>query len=322
MSGPSPAPSGAAGDKKPMSPYLIPVIGVGLVVAAVAAVVAFGGSSTTMTDGTDVREPDANLKDLSEGVKFRDLKAGVGDECQEGARVKVHYTGWLPDGTVFDSSRERGKPADFDLVDGPGGVITGWVEGMSGMKKGGVRKLVISPEKGYRGEKKGSIPPNSTLIFEVELISFSGGGAEPKVKARPRRSPIPADLSKLSDGTLPTADDADLKAIGTAGLKYRDLKVGDGPEVKPGAAAVMDYIGWRRSDGVVFDSSFKRSEAFPANLGGGLIEGWMQGVPGMKVGGIRKLVIPPELGYGARGAGSDIPPGATLVFEIEVLGTR
>ncbi len=314
MSGPQPAPSGAAGSSKPWPPYAVPLAGLGLVAAVVVAVTVFGGSGTTMSDGSDVTAPDPDLQELTEGVKYRDLKAGVGDECPEGAKVKIHYTGWLPDGTSFDSSRTRGVAADFELDR----LIVGWQEGIPGMKKGGVRKLVIAPEKGYGKEKKPNIPPNSTLIFEVELVSFSGGSA-PKVKARPRRSPIPTDLSKLSDGTLPTADDADLKPIGSAGLMYRDLKVGDGPEVRPGASALMDYIGWRRSDGKLFDSSFRGPEAFPANLGGGLIQGWMDGVPGMKVGGIRKLVIPPDLGYGERGAGADIPPFATLVFEVQVL---
>ncbi|MBN9524370.1 FKBP-type peptidyl-prolyl cis-trans isomerase [bacterium] len=85
----------------------------------------------------------------------------------------------------------------------------------------------------------------------------------------------------------------------------------------------MDYIGWLRSNGTKFDSSFNAGgQPFPGNLGGGLIRGWMEGVPGMKVGGIRKLVIPPDLAYGAGGSPPAIPPNATLVFEIEVLGTR
>jgi FKBP-type peptidyl-prolyl cis-trans isomerase len=100
---------------------------------------------------------------------------------------------------------------------------------------------------------------------------------------------------------------------------YRDIKVGDGPEAPAGSHVVMDYTGWRRSDGFMFDSSWKPgSQPLDMPLGG-LIKGWQQGVPGMKVGGIRKLVIPPELGY-PQGAGDDIPPGTTLVFEIELLG--
>ncbi len=316
MSGPQPAPSGSPGSPKPLPPWVVPAVAVGIVAAVIAAIAAFGGADTKLVDGTDALAPDPDLKQISDGVQYRDVKAGVGEECPEGAKVKIHYTGWLQDGTVFDSSRTNGKPADFALE----GLIAGWQEGIPGMKKGGVRKLVISPEKGYGGKAAGKIPANSTLIFEVELLGF-GGGSAPKIKARPRRSPIPTDLTKLSDGTRPTDEDKELKALGSGGLLYRDLKVGDGEEVQPGASCVMDYIGWRRSDGEVFDSSFKRPEPFPGDLAGGLIRGWMQGVPGMKVGGVRKLVIPPELAYGPEGRGG-IPPNATLVFEIEVLGTR
>jgi hypothetical protein len=130
------------------------------------------------------------------------------------------------------------------------------------------------------------------------------------------------DVTKLSDGTLPQANDPNLKEMG-GGLRYRDLKEGDGEEVARGATAIVDYIGWRHADGFRFDTSFKPGgKPFPANLRSGVIKGWIEGVPGMKVGGIRKLVIPPEMGYGASGAGDDIPPGATLVFEIEVLGVK
>ncbi len=308
MSAPAPA-------AKPWPPFAVPLIGVGLVAAVVAAVVVFGGPSSKLSDGTDVRDPDPDLKQVADGVQYRDLKAGAGEPCPEGAKVKIHYTGWTPDGNVFDSSRSTGKVADFELD----GLIKGWQEGIPGMKKGGVRKLVIAPEKGYGARSQPNIPANSTLTFEVELLGFSPP-AVPRIKSRPRRSPAPADLSKLSDGTRPTADDANLKPIGAGGLLYRDLKVGDGPEVTRGADVVMDYVGWLRADGSVFDSSFKRAETFRSPLGG-LIPGWQEGVPGMKVGGVRKLVIPPDMAYGADGR-PGIPGGSTLVFEIEVLGAR
>ena len=308
MSAPAPA-------AKPWPAYAVPLIGVGLVAAVVGAVVVFGGPDSKLSDGTDVRDPDPGLKELTVGVQYRDLKVGAGEACPEGAKVKIHYTGWTQDGNVFDSSRSTGKFAEFELD----GLIKGWQEGIPGMKKGGVRKLVIAPEKGYGSRSQPKIPANSTLTFEVELLGFTAP-AMARIKARPRRSPAPTDLTKLSDGTLPTADDANLKPLGAGGLMYRDLKVGDGDEVTRGAEVVMDYVGWLKSNGTVFDSSFKRSETFRSPLGG-LIAGWQDGVPGMKVGGIRKLVIPAELAYGADGR-PGIPGGATLVFEVEVLGTQ
>jgi FKBP-type peptidyl-prolyl cis-trans isomerase len=111
------------------------------------------------------------------------------------------------------------------------------------------------------------------------------------------------------------------KEITTAtGLKYTDLKPGTGAEAKPGDVVQVHYTGWLL-DGTKFDSSLDRKEPFRFKLGAGqVIKGWDQGVSGMKVGGKRKLVIPPDLGYGRQGAGGVIPPGATLVFEVELLG--
>lgn len=106
------------------------------------------------------------------------------------------------------------------------------------------------------------------------------------------------------------------------GLQIEDVKVGMGDEAKPGALITVHYVG-TLADGKKFDSSRDRGEPFQFPLGQGMvIQGWEQGFNGMKVGGIRKLTIPPELGYGAQGAGGVIPPNATLHFEVELLAVR
>lgn len=103
-------------------------------------------------------------------------------------------------------------------------------------------------------------------------------------------------------------------------LQIEDIVVGDGEEATAGNTVTVHYTGWL-TNGTKFDSSVDRGRPFQFPLGGGrVIAGWDQGVAGMKVGGKRKLTIPPELGYGARGAGGVIPPNATLVFEVELLG--
>ncbi|MCI3204693.1 MULTISPECIES: FKBP-type peptidyl-prolyl cis-trans isomerase [Pandoraea] len=104
-----------------------------------------------------------------------------------------------------------------------------------------------------------------------------------------------------------------------SGLQYEDLQVGDGAEAVAGKSVSVHYTGWL-TDGKKFDSSKDRNQPFDFVLGGGMvIRGWDEGVQGMKVGGKRKLIIPAELGYGARGAGGVIPPNATLVFEVDLL---
>lgn len=103
------------------------------------------------------------------GLQYEDVKVGTGEPAESGKTVTVHYTGWLTNGTKFDSSKDRGQPFDFPL--GGGRVIKGWDEGVKGMKVGGVRKLTIPPQLGYgaRGAR-GVIPPNATLVFDVELL--------------------------------------------------------------------------------------------------------------------------------------------------------
>jgi FKBP-type peptidyl-prolyl cis-trans isomerase len=103
------------------------------------------------------------------GLWYTDVTAGQGTEAEPGRTVRVHYTGWLPNGKKFDSSRDRGEPFAFTL--GAGQVITGWDEGVKGMKVGGRRKLVLPPSMAY-GEAGAppDIPPGSTLVFDVEVL--------------------------------------------------------------------------------------------------------------------------------------------------------
>jgi peptidylprolyl isomerase len=106
-------------------------------------------------------------------------------------------------------------------------------------------------------------------------------------------------------------------------LVIEDLTVGDGPEARPGQQVIVHYVGVSHSTGREFDSSWNRNDTFDFRLGGGqVIQGWDQGVAGMKVGGRRKLVIPPHLGYGDRGAGGVIKPGETLIFVVDLVGVN
>lgn len=112
----------------------------------------------------------ANAITTASGLQYEDLQVGTGATAKTGDTVTVNYTGWLTDGTKFDSSIDRGKTFDFTI--GAGNVIVGWDEGVPGMKVGGTRLLVIPPTLGYGSSAQGTIPANSTLIFEVQLVAI------------------------------------------------------------------------------------------------------------------------------------------------------
>ncbi len=125
---------------------------------------------------------------------------------------------------------------------------------------------------------------------------------------------------------MTAAANADAYTTLPSGLKYKDEVVGTGPEPKTGQQVTVHYTGWldqNGKQGKKFDSSRDRGQPFSFQIGAGqVIRGWDEGVATMKAGGRRTLVIPPELGYGARGAGGVIPPGATLIFDVELIGSK
>ncbi|MBV9175164.1 MAG: FKBP-type peptidyl-prolyl cis-trans isomerase [Chloroflexi bacterium] len=141
------------------------------------------------------------------------------------------------------------------------------------------------------------------LTVAVLLLAGCGSSAAPQAAA-PGTTPAPTEVT-LADG-----------------LKYTDEQVGTGAEAQAGKTAVVHYTGWLM-DGTKFDSSLDRNQPFSFPVGGGkVIKGWDEGVAGMKVGGKRVLIVPPELGYGSRGAGGVIPPNATLKFEVQLLDVK
>ena len=126
--------------------------------------------TATQEEATETAPPEETGEYVN-GVLVEDIVEGDGAVAQKGDTVSVHYTGTLEDGTKFDSSKDRGQPFEFRI--GQGRVIQGWEEGVPGMKVGGVRKLTIPPEMGYGARAVGPIPPNSTLVFEIELLAVN-----------------------------------------------------------------------------------------------------------------------------------------------------
>ena len=140
-----------------------------LTAIAVLLSVAVTGARQAPATGGKVEE---KVVTTASGLKYVDVAVGTGEEAKKGQRVRVHYTGWLKDGTKFDSSVDRGQPFEFPL--GAGRVIKGWDEGVAGMKVGGKRKLIIPPQLGYGDRGAGGvIPPGAELTFEVELLGIA-----------------------------------------------------------------------------------------------------------------------------------------------------
>ncbi len=155
----------------------IKTVGIGLVLIIVLiALVSWGRKAEAPTNGTEEQiagtETGTPTKFMiANGLTAEIITNGNGGEAKAGDTVSVHYTGWLEDGTKFDSSVDRGQPFSFTL--GVGQVIAGWDQGVAGMKIGEKRKLTIAPELGYGAAGAGGvIPPNATLIFEVELLAI------------------------------------------------------------------------------------------------------------------------------------------------------
>jgi FKBP-type peptidyl-prolyl cis-trans isomerase len=138
--------------------------------APVAALFLFIGATTAYADNSAPSKTTGKPVTTASGLKYWELKKGVGAAAKAGDPVQVHYTGWLTNGKKFDSSLDRGQPFAFKL--GAGMVIKGWDEGVAGMKVGGKRQLRIPAELGYGARGAGAdIPPNSELVFDVELLA-------------------------------------------------------------------------------------------------------------------------------------------------------
>lgn len=232
---------------------------------------------------------------LSSGlqIKFTEINPN-NKQAQTGDIVKVHYTGKLTNDSIFDSSVERGTPIAFPL--GKGNVIKGWDEGLSYLHKGDKAVLTIPPDLGYGAKDMGVIPPNSTLIFTVELVDVIDAAK-------------PYDAKGKDTVSLPS------------GLKYIIIEKGKGIKVEAGMNVKVHYTGYF-TDGKIFDSSVERGEPIQIPIGKGkVIRGWDEGITLLHVGDKAKLFIPYNLAYGdvARGP---IPAKSDLIFDVEVINAE
>jgi peptidylprolyl isomerase len=221
------------------------------------------------------------------GLKTHDLVVGKGEEATHDAFVEFRFQGWLGDGTYWQGSPETGPayrlPVSFTR-------FKGWSEGVRGMKEGGRRLLVCPPDLAFGEQGMRGVPPNATVVMDVELVRV---------------------VLKM------TPTNAKDEVETPSGLKYVDIKVGDGESPEPDGQVTVHHTGWVE-DGTFFRSSVPRGvpETFLLERA---VPGWAEGVRSMKVGGKRKLIIPPELGYGDR-PHRGVPPNSTLIYEVELVG--
>ena len=225
------------------------------------------------------------------GLQYEVITMGNGIRPSATDQVNVHYEGTLIDGTVFDSSYERGESITFGLNQ----VIAGWTEGLQLMPAGSKFRLYISQELGYGERETGSIPPYSTLIFDVELLNVVYENTE-------------EDNDKFLSAN---AARACVKTT-ASGLQYEIITQGQGKTPRATDKVKLNYQG-TLIDGTVFDSG--KASVFSLDQ---VIKGWSEGLQLMSVGSKYRFYIPQELGYGDQKHG-DIPALSTLVFEIELL---
>jgi peptidylprolyl isomerase len=237
------------------------------------------------------------LETSASGLKYSDLTIGEGTQAITNSIVTTGYTVWVQGETPeFVARSEDGQPVTFVIGRGDQ-VFPGWEEGVRNMKVGGKRYLLIPPDLAFGEQATGNIPANATLIMEIELLEV--------------REPV--TQTEVSPDQYTTTE---------SGLKYYDIVVGDGATPSQGQVVTVHYTGWLE-DGTVFDSSVERGEPFTFALGvGGVIPGWDEGLASMKVGGKRQLMVPADLAYGEQGSGGVIPPGATLIFDVELISVE
>ncbi|MEQ9104262.1 MAG: FKBP-type peptidyl-prolyl cis-trans isomerase [Rhodothermales bacterium] len=212
-----------------------------------------------------------------------DLAEGDGAVVQRGQTLTVSYVGRFSDGTIFDSTAEKGE--NFTFTFGVGQVLEGWDEGLTGIRVGGERRLEIPSHMafGRQGQcfSDGScaVPPNTDVTYDVTVLEIFDY------------------------------------------VRIEDVQPGDGRIAEFADIVFVEYVGTLPAYGdQVFDASNSRPEDFFFTIGGGgVISGFEQGVIGMRVGGVREILIPPVLGYGGFGAGSAVPPWAVLKFNIELV---
>jgi peptidyl-prolyl cis-trans isomerase A (cyclophilin A) len=240
------------------------------------------------------------------GMLYKSIKKGEGASPVKGNKVMLHYTGYLEDGSKFESSYDRGTAFAFVYKEQP--ILPAWEEAISMMKEGGEMKIVLPPWLGFGAQGKGVIPPNAILEFDLVLEGVKDLQAELAKQNKEFKELMAKDYPKATQTK--------------SGLMYIIEKKGDGNFPSVGQTVEVHYTGYL-TNGDKFDSSKDRDQPLVFPLGQGrVIKGWDEGIGLIDVGGKIKLIIPYWLAYGEQGRPPQIPPAATLIFEVEMLSIK
>jgi FKBP-type peptidyl-prolyl cis-trans isomerase len=252
------------------------------------------GSQSGGTNGSSTKTPVTALDTLySDGLRLIDIELGEGEPIKPGDFFTAHYTGYLYNGEVFDTSFDRETPITFQL--GVGQLLGAWETGVPGMRSGGKRIIISPPQYGYGSDGiPNIIPPNDTLRFEIELIA---------VHKVPDIWPFDSASGRWT----------------SSGILYQIQSRGIGERPQIGQTIEIAYTGYLQ-DSTMFDSSYLRTESFRTRIGlGQVIRGLDEVLLDMQPGERRTAIIPSNLAYGTDGAAGVIPPDADLRFDIELI---
>ncbi len=247
------------------------------------------------TPDTSFETEDMHILETPSGIRYAIVEPGNGIPLQKEMRITLHYTGYIDDATqtMFDSSHGRDEPFDFIL--GRRMVLPGWEEVLPNLNVGDKAKLWIPSAMAYGDRGRGPIPPGTDLVFDIEILDG-------------KILPAPPVLPVEGKDTIMTS----------SGLRFIIVDEGEGDPPMLGQVLEVHYSGYL-SDGTLFDSSVQRSEPIRFVLGAGqVLTGWDEAFIYLLQGSRARLIIPPHLAYGERGTGP-IPPGETLIFDVELV---
>jgi peptidylprolyl isomerase len=263
-----------------------------------------GGSAPAGTDlatpPTNPDKPEVQIPaEIPTELTVTVLQEGSGPEAVEGDTVVVDYVGVRSsDGVEFDNSYDRFEP--FPVVLGSGGVIPGWEQGLIGAQAGDRLQLDIPSDLAYGPEARGDIiGENEALTFVIDVRAVI-------------QPPDPAD--EPTEAGVPASE-------GATDTTFVDLREGEGPELQAGQTAVINYVLFRGDNLVALESSWANDPVQVSTASNGGFPGFTEGLPGMKVGGRRAIIIPPEDAFGPDGNPElGLPAGSDMIVVVDLLG--